>query len=40
MRCDDYCRTGNMTLATVESEEETRLINNHVAAHPGLYILK
>lgn len=36
MRCDEYCKGGNMTLLSLETEAEDMLINSHVQANPGM----
>ncbi|XP_046642947.1 asialoglycoprotein receptor 2-like isoform X1 [Daphnia pulicaria] len=36
MRCDEYCKGGNMTLLSLETEAEDMLINSHVQANPEL----
>lgn len=36
MRCDEYCKGGNMTLLSLETEAEDILINSHVQANPGM----
>lgn len=37
MRSDEFCRGGNMTLLSLETEEEDKMINSHVQANPGLF---
>jgi hypothetical protein len=36
MRCDEYCKGANMTLISLETEAEDKLINNHIQANPGM----
>ncbi|XP_057373762.1 C-type lectin domain family 6 member A-like [Daphnia carinata] len=36
MRSDEFCRGGNMTLLSLETEEEDKMINSHVQSNPEL----